>query len=119
MNPEFTIPNEAETTGRYIVTFREGASEQAIAALVNSAGVRDSNLLRSPDFSQSGIDMDQVPEDGGAVLANLGMAVVSVAPDAAGALAMEAGEESAILAVEPEGIMYALSELRGGHLENC
>jgi subtilisin family serine protease len=117
MNPEFTIANEAETTGRYIVTFREGASEKAIAALVNSAGVRDSNLLRSPDFAQSGIDMDQVPEDGGAVLANLGMAVVSVAPDAAGALAMEAGEESAILAVEPEGIMYALSELRGVSLD--
>ena len=45
MNSEFTIPSEAETTGRYIVTFREGASDQALAALVNSAGVRESNLL--------------------------------------------------------------------------
>jgi len=113
MNTEFTTPIRVETTGRYIVTFREGASEQAIAALVNSAGVRESNLLRSADFAQSGIDMDQIPDEGGAVLANLGMAVVSVAPNAAGALAMEAGEESAILAVEPEGIMYALSELKG------
>jgi hypothetical protein len=117
MNTEFTTPIRVETTGRYIVTFREGASEQAIAALVNSAGVRESNLLRSADFAQSGIDMDQIPEEGGAVLANLGMAVVSVAPNAAGALAMEAGEESAILAVEPEGIMYALSELKGVSLD--
>jgi hypothetical protein len=117
MNTEFTTPIRVETTGRYIVTFREGASEQAIAALVNSAGVRESNLLRSADFAQSGIDMDQIPDEGGAVLANLGMAVVSVAPNAAGALAMEAGEESAILAVEPEGIMYALSELKGVSFE--
>jgi len=117
MNTEFTTPIRVETTGRYIVTFREGASEQAIAALVNSAGVRESNLLRSADFAQSGIDMDQIPDEGGAVLANLGMAVVSVAPNAAGALAMEAGEESAILAVEPEGIMYALSELKGVSLD--
>jgi subtilisin family serine protease len=117
MNSEFTIPSEAETTGRYIVTFREGASDQAVAALVNSAGVRESNLLRSGDFAESGIDMDQVPAEGGALLGNLGMAVVNVAPDAAGALAMEAGEESAILAVEPEGIMYALSELGGVSLD--
>ena len=57
--------------------------------------------------------MAQIPSEGGAVLGNLGMAVVNAAPDAAGALAMEAGEDSAILAVEPEGIMYALSELKG------
>ena len=56
--------------------------------------------------------MDQVPAEGGAVLANLGMAVVNVPPDAAGMLAMEAGEDSAILSVEPEGVVYALSELR-------
>ena len=117
MKPEFTIPSEAETTGRYIVTFREGASDQAVAALVNSAGLREANLLRSGDFAESGIDMDQVPTEGGALLANLGMAVVNVAPDAAGALAMEAGEESAILAVEPEGIMYALGELTGVSLD--
>jgi hypothetical protein len=117
MNSEFTIPSEAETTGRYIVTFREGASDQALAALVNSAGVRESNLLRSGDFAESGIDLDQVPAEGGALLGNLGMAVVNIAPDAAGALAMEAGDESAILAVEPEGIMYALSELGGVSLD--
>ena len=113
MNPEFIAQNEPETTGRYIVTFREGASTEAVAALENFTGVRDSDLVRSADFQDSGIDMAQIPSEGGAVLGNLGMAVVNAAPDAAGALAMEAGEDSAILAVEPEGIMYALSELKG------
>jgi hypothetical protein len=61
--------------------------------------------------------MDQVPAEGGAVLGNLGMAIVNVPPDAAGMLAMEAGEDSAILSVEPEGVVYALSELRGFSLD--
>ena len=113
MNPEFIAQNEPETTGRYIVTFREDASTEAVAALENFTGVKDSNLVRSADFQDSGIDMDQVPSEGGAILGNLGMAVVNAAPDAAGALSMEAGEDSAILAVEPEGIMYALSDLKG------
>jgi subtilisin family serine protease len=117
MNPEFNPSVEPETTGRFIVTFREGAQDEAVAALEKSAGVRQANLLRSADFAESGIDMDQVPAEGGAVLGNLGMAVVSVPPDAAGTLAMEASEESAILAVEPEGIMYALSELKGVSLD--
>ncbi|MEB3349802.1 MAG: S8 family serine peptidase [Cyanobacteriota bacterium] len=78
----------------------------------NLAGVRDSNLLRSADFDDSAIDMAQVPSEGGAVLGNLGMAILNVAPDAVAALAMDSGETSAILAVEPEGMMYALSELR-------
>lgn len=117
MNPEFNSPAEPETTGRFIVTFREGAYDEAVATLEKSAGVRQANLLRSADFAESGIDMDQVPAEGGAILENLGIAVVSVAPDAAGALAMEAGEESPILAVEPEGIMYALSELKGLSLD--
>ena len=114
MNSEFTPPSEAETTGSFIVTFREEASTEAIATLENRAGIRSADLLRSGDFAESGIDMDQVPAEGGAVLANLGMAVVNVPPDAAGMLAMEAGEDSAILSVEPEGVVYALSELRGG-----
>lgn len=117
MTSDFAAKNQPESTGRYIITFREGASTEAVAALENLTGVRDSDLVRSADFQDSGIDMDQVPSEGGAILGNLGMAVVSVAPDAAGALAMEAGEDSAILAVEPEGIVYALSELRGVSLD--
>jgi len=117
MNSEFTPPSEAETTGRFIVTFREEASTEAIATLENRAGIRSADLLRSGDFAESGIDMDQVPAEGGAVLGNLGMAVVNVPPDAAGMLAMEAGEDSAILSVEPEGVVYALSELRAFSLD--
>jgi hypothetical protein len=113
MNPKIIAQNEPATTGRYIITFREDASTEAVAALENFTGVKDSDLVRSADFQESGIDMDQIPSEGGAVLGNLGMAVVNAAPDAAGALSMEAGEDSAILAVEPEGIMYALSELKG------
>ena len=68
MNPEFIAQNEPESTGRYIVTFREGASTEAVAALENFTGVRDSDLVRSADFQDSGIDMAQIPSEGGAVL---------------------------------------------------
>ena len=54
MNPEFIAQNEPATTGRYIVTFREDASTEAIAALENFTGVRDSDLVRSADFQDSG-----------------------------------------------------------------
>lgn len=117
MNPDFRAPRDSETTGRYIVTYREGAVNEAVVALGDFAGVRNADLLRSDDFAESGIDMDQIPTEGGAILNNLGMAVVSVAPDAAGALTMDAGEGSAILAVEPEGIMYALSEVQDVSLD--
>ena len=55
MNSGFTAPSEAETTGRFIVTFREEASTEAIATLENLAGVRSADLLRSGDFAESGL----------------------------------------------------------------
>ncbi len=117
MNSEVNNPGEAETTGRFIVTFREGAHTHGIAALLKSTGLSQANLMRSAEFAETGIDMKQLPSDGGAILENLGMAVVNIAPDAAVSLGLEAGEESAILAVEPEGLMYALSELNGLSLD--
>lgn len=117
MNTEISNSGEAEATGRFIVTFREGVYTQAIAALQKSTGLSQANLMRSAEFAETGIDMNQLPTDGGAIFENLGMAVVNVAPDAAVSLGMEAGEESAILAVEPEGVMYALTELKGLSLD--
>lgn len=118
MNSQVNYPSEVETTGRFIVTFREGAQAEAINTLQSSTGLNQANLMRSAEFAKTGIDMEQLPPDGGAILENLGMAVVDVPPDAVASLGMAAGEESAILAVEPEGVKYALAaELRGLSLE--
>jgi subtilisin family serine protease len=117
MNPEMTNQAEPQTTGRFIVTFREGAHAEAIAALKKGAGLGKAKLMSTADFGETGLDMSHVSASAGAVFANIGVAVVNIDPSAAGALAMDAGEDSAILAVEPEGIMYALSELPGLSLD--
>ncbi|MEX3816638.1 S8 family serine peptidase [Paraburkholderia sp. BR13439] len=110
MNSEVNQNVTPETTGRFIVTFREGAHKDALSVLADSTGVAESKMLKSDDFGASGLDVERVPADGGAVLDTLGIAVVNIDPSAAGSLAMTAGEDSAILAVEPEGVMYALGE---------
>ncbi len=117
MHPDCAVPTGLETTGRYIVTFREDAQAEALALLDDKAGMGAGKLLCSSDFAASGIEVDQVPGDGGAVLEHLRMAVVNVPPDAAGVLAMEASEASPILAVEPEGVAYAIGQPEGVSLE--
>jgi subtilisin family serine protease len=106
-----------ETTGRYILTFREGAHDEALSTLADKAGLRKANLMRSADFRASSVDMSQLPRDGGVLLEQLGIAVVDADPDAAGALAHALGDNSAILALEPEGIMYALTDVNGLSLD--
>lgn len=106
-----------ETTGRFIVTFREGAHPEALAALKKHAGMTKAKMMSSADFGAAGVDMGQFPESGGVTFENIGVAVVDIDPTAAGMMAQDAGEQSAILAVEPEGYMYALSELPALTLE--
>lgn len=97
------------TTGRFIVTFREGAHAEALASMKKHAGLTKARMMSSADAGAAGIDMSQVSENGGCVLDHIGVAVVNVEPAAAGVLSAESGDNSAILAVEPEGIMYALN----------
>ncbi len=117
METPATEPTGSETTGRFIVTFRAGAHAEALAALRKSAGLAKAKVLSSSDFGDKGVDIGQIAESGGAVFEQLGIAVVNVEPAAAGALALEAGEDSSILAVEPEGFMYALGDPPGLSLD--
>jgi subtilisin family serine protease len=106
-----------ETTGRFIVTFREGAQSEALASLKKGAGLTKAKLMSSADFGETGVDIAQVPKGGGVVLEHLGIAVASMDEAAAGLLSQEVGEDAAILAIEPEGIMYALGQARGLSVE--
>lgn len=113
MSSQIIQPGEPETTGRYIVTFREGHHAEGLAALKKHAGLTKAKMMSSADFGTSGIDMSQLAPDSGAMLEHLGIAVINADAAAAGAMALDAGEDSSILAIEPEGVMYALSELSG------
>nr|VFK14489.1 MAG: Subtilase family protein [Candidatus Kentron sp. LPFa] len=108
MSNEVDVAIAPETTGRFIVTFRENAHTEAMSLMKKRSGLAKAKLMSSADFGESGILMDEVPEEGGVVFENLGMAVVSMEDAAVGMLAQEVGDDSSILAIEPEGIMYVI-----------
>lgn len=100
-------------SGRYIVTFREDATTEGIAALESRAAVR--GLPSAADFDESALDMAQALDAGGAVFPTLGIAVVTLDPDALNSLSTGRGlgGDDAILAIEPERMCYALAENGG------
>jgi subtilisin family serine protease len=100
----------ATTTGRYIITFREGAREQAVAMMSRSAGI--GLVASTEDFEGGAVDADQVRDAGALYFDKLGVAVVSSPPDALQALSVAAAgdDQSAILAIEPERIMVAIGD---------
>lgn len=109
--PSFSVPSIAqadETTGRYIVTFRDDAVTEGLAMLSAQASI--AGLPNAADFSESAIDLNQLESAGGAVFPTLGMAVVSLDDTALNNLMTTAGDDSPILAIEPERIFYALAE---------
>jgi subtilisin family serine protease len=107
----FSVPSTAsneETTGRYIVTFQDGAVPEGIAALRDVAGI--STLPNARDFDDSALDIGQLDAAGGATFPTLGVAVVSMDDLALSSVMNIVGENSAILAIEPERIYYAIEE---------
>jgi subtilisin family serine protease len=111
MNIDLNSGSAAETTGRYIVTYREGAQTETMSALKKHAGVTKAKLMTSADFGSRGADMAQLPDGGGLMLDHIGVAVVHMDAAAAGAMAQETNGNAAILAIEPEGMMYALGDV--------
>ncbi len=89
----------SETTGRYLVLFREGAVDAGIQMLSESASI---------SFSGG--------EDSAIVLDTLGVAVVDAAPAQMRSLRVAGDDSSPILAIEPEMVVYALEEPELGNL---
>ncbi|MBW4465002.1 MAG: S8 family serine peptidase [Pegethrix bostrychoides GSE-TBD4-15B] len=89
---------EPETTGRYLVLLREDAVETAVQALSESVSLN----LCSSEIAQS---------HNAVILNQLGVAVVEAAPEQLATMRISAEGNSAILAIEPEQIVYALPQL--------
>jgi len=115
----FSIPENAqadETTGRYIITFREDAVTEGLDILSDRAGIM--GLANAADFPESALDLSQLESTGGAVFPTLGVAVVSLEEAAVSSIMTSAAENSAILAIEPERIFYAIDNgLSADYLE--
>ncbi|MEG4622826.1 S8 family serine peptidase [Microcoleus sp. w1-18aA5] len=109
--PSFPIPETAqadETTGRYIITFREDAVIEGLDLLSDQTGIR--GLANAADFPDSALDLSQIAAAGGAVFPTLGVAVVSLDEGAFSSIMTSAGEDSAILAIEPESTFYVIGD---------
>ncbi|MBO3274508.1 S8 family serine peptidase [Pseudomonas schmalbachii] len=111
---EFSMEQHA---GRFIVTFCEGGKAQALSFLKKTTGVGKAQLMSSRDFGFAGVDVAQAGWDGGVLFEHLGVAVVQLDGSQASHLLRDMEKTSSILAVEPEGMMYALDEPEGPSLE--
>jgi len=106
----FSLPTTAqadETTGRYIVTFRDNAVTEGLAVLRDQAGI--TRLANAADFAESALDLNQLEVVDGGVFPRLGVAVVAMEEEALNRVMTSAGEDTAILGVEPERIFYAIN----------
>ncbi|MFB2978396.1 S8 family serine peptidase [Microseira sp. BLCC-F43] len=88
----------SETTGRYLVLFREDAVDAGMQMLSETASINLSGEANSP-----------------IVLSTLGVAVVDAAPAQLRSLRVSADENSPILAIEPERVVYALEDPELGY----
>lgn len=92
-----------ETTGRYLVLLREDAVPEAASALASDSGFR---VSRAEDLGETGVMEEALTDEGAVVFDQIGVAVVDAPPDRVEALGVMAAETPAILAVEPERVVY-------------
>jgi subtilisin len=100
-------PSQARQTGRYLVVFREGATDEAVK-LLQSLGFEIAISLAS---ESAVLREDDAPNKNVLVLERLGVAIVAGEPERIGQL-VEAAKDSnsPILSVEPEKVRRALKD---------
>jgi subtilisin family serine protease len=99
-----------ETTGRFLVTLDEGATENAREVLGRTMGVEET-------VSAEGVDVrvEEHPPEQAVVFERLGVAVVAAPPDKAEEMGVAAVEDKDILHFEPEQILHTYAaEAPGG-----
>ncbi len=98
------------TTGRYLVLMRRDGLESGVKLLSEKAGLK--NIARATDFDEGAIPVDKMTGTDVLVFDKLAVAVVDAVPDQIRTLGMGTEANNAILAIEPERIVYALQEQR-------
>ena len=92
------------TTGRYLVLMREDAVKAGVKALSDVTGLR---VASTADFEGGAVEGDQLAEAEAILFEDLGVVVVDTPPSQIRTLGA-AAEDNAILAIEPERVVYAL-----------
>jgi subtilisin family serine protease len=96
-----------EFTGKSIVLLRDDGVKEGLQAIRAAAGLTE--VCNAADFKGAAVEMAEANEAEVFVLDRLKVAVVDADPTQLGALQAAVADDGAILAVEPERIMYALA----------
>jgi subtilisin family serine protease len=95
-----------ETTGRYLVLLPEDDMESGIQSITEATGM--GAIARAADFPDHTFTAEELERNAVAVFDSLGVAVVDLDPDQVQSLRVAEASEQAIMAVEPERVVYAL-----------
>ena len=97
------------TTGKYLVLMREDAVEEGVRTLGDAVGL---SVTSSSDFDEGAVGGETLAEAEAVVFDELAVALVDTPPDQIQALSAATAEqeESPILAIEPERVVYALQD---------
>jgi len=106
--PDLRAEQPGEFTGRYLVLMREDGAKDGLKAIKAATGL--DHVCSAADYEGGAVDMAESDAAEVLVLDKLSVAVVDTDPTQAGSLQAAAADDSAILAVEPERIMYAIAE---------
>lgn len=99
-----TNPTGTETTGRYLVLLEPDAVDEGTRALNQLAGLR----LADTTAAEGALEDVDADEFDGVVLRELGVAVVTAAPDQATALTRAMAEPGPVTIAEPERVVRAI-----------
>jgi subtilisin family serine protease len=101
--------DESLTTGRYLVTFKEGAVTEGVQAL-SARGLRAADAR---DFAGQALTLQGVAGADSVVLPEIGVAVVNAAPAAAAGMSLQAeiASDSAIASIDPEHFVFIYSQM--------
>jgi len=98
-----------EVTGKYLVLLRDDGVKEGLQAIKDACGLKE--LCNAADYGCGAVDMAEADQAEVFLLDKVKVAVVAADPTQLGGLQMAAEEEGgSILAVEPERIMYALTD---------
>lgn len=93
------------TTGRVLVAFKDGVATRGVDGLCKALGL---SIASTADAKDGGGHVESLGESQGLMFPDLGIAVVKTVPSEIHAFA--ATENSHILAIEPERIVYAIED---------
>jgi subtilisin len=107
---------DAELTGRFVVVLSDEihGDDTAVEATLRSV-TSVSSIASTRDYGADGLDVQQATAADATVFAELGVAVVSIAPDQVDAVSVAAEGDRRVLAIEPERILHVIG-LSGDYL---